>query len=136
MLSDKSRTPRAFVDDMKATDFRMTRVHPSDDPGARGPQGMFSAFDDFVDRMPAWIFHSLGAVTALVAVWFALAFLGGLPRDLVEWIALGMAGTFAYAVGFMIPLVLTYLVETGGRFLLVLAVTIGGTIFGAVALTL
>lgn len=136
MLSDKSRTPRAFIDDMKAAELRMTRTDPSDDICARGTRGMFSAFDEFLDRMPAWIFHTLGAVTAFVAVWFALAYLGGLPRGVVEWIALGMAGTFAYAVGFMIPLVLTYVVETGGRLLLVLAATLGGTILGAVALTL
>ena len=46
-----------------------------------------------------------------VALWFALAFLGGLPSGIVEWITLAMLGGFAYAIGFMIPLVLAYLIE-------------------------
>jgi hypothetical protein len=65
--------------------------------------------------MPAWIFHTLGRSRRLVALWFALAFLGGLPGGVVEWITLAMFGAFAYAVGFMIPLVVTYLVENRNR---------------------
>jgi hypothetical protein len=68
--------------------------------------------------MPAWIFHTLGGLTALIALWFALAFLGGLPGSAVEWITLAMFGAFAYAVGFMIPLVVTYLYEMGNRILM------------------
>jgi hypothetical protein len=77
------------------------------------PSRLFSAFDEFLDRMPAWIFHTLGGITALIALWFALAFLGGLPGSVVEWITLAMFGTFAYAVGFMIPLVRDLSVREG-----------------------
>ena len=95
---------------------------------------MFSAFDAFLDRMPAWIFHALGAVTALVALWFALAFLGGLPHGIVEWITLAMLGGFAYAIGFMIPLVLAYLIESRSRLLMAMLVVGSGAIFGAITL--
>jgi hypothetical protein len=100
------------------------------------PDAPFSAFDEFLDRMPGWIFHTLGGMTALIALWFALAFLGGLPGGLVEWITLAMFGAFAYAVGFMIPLVVTYLVETGNRILMALLVLGGSAVFGAMSLPL
>jgi hypothetical protein len=34
----------------------------------------------------------------------------------VEWITLAMFGAFAYAVGFMIPLIVTYFANRGARF--------------------
>jgi hypothetical protein len=121
---------------MKTNDFLITRLDTSGSDNSDGPTRLFSAFDEFLDRMPGWIFHSLGGVTALVALWFALAFLGGLPGGLVEWITLAMFGAFAYAIGFMIPLVLTYLVETGNRLLMALVVAGGGAVFGAMSLPL
>jgi hypothetical protein len=66
-------------------------------------------------------------------LWFALAFLGGLPGSVVEWITLAMFGAFAYAVGFMIPLIVTYLRETGRRMLMAVLVGGGSADLGAMA---
>ena len=121
---------------MKTSDFSHRRPNSTGDDISRGTSRVFTAFDEFLDRMPAWIFHSLGGATALVALWFALAYLGGLPGGIVEWITLAMIGAFAYAIGFMIPLVLTYLVENGNRLLMALVVAGGGALFGAMTLPL
>jgi hypothetical protein len=59
---------------------------------------------------PGWAFRSLGVLTALVVLWFALAFLGGLPGSAVEWMALALLGAFAYSLGFTLALLLTHLV--------------------------
>jgi hypothetical protein len=136
MLSSKRRAPAALIEEMKTNNFLLRHTESSDDTTSRGPARIFAAFDEFLDRMPAWIFHSLGGVTALIALWFALAFLGGFPGGIVEWITLAMFGAFAYAIGFMIPLVLTYLVETSNRLLMALVVVGGGAIFGAMTLSL
>jgi len=136
MLSNKAGAPSALFDDMKASEFYRSGQHAMGDDTSRGPERMFSAFDAFLDRMPAWLFHALGAVTALVALWFALAFLGGLPSGIVEWITLAMLGGFAYAIGFMIPLVLAYLIETRSRLLAAVLVVGSGAIFGAMTLPL
>jgi hypothetical protein len=136
MSSNKSTTPPAFLDEMQTQDFRLSRSGGDAMSGRSGSDRMFSAFDDFLDRMPAWIFHTLGLITALVALWFALAFLGGLPRVVVEWITLAMFGAFAYAVGFMIPLIVTYFAETAGRLLLAALLAGGSVIFGAMTLSL
>ncbi|MCU4653996.1 hypothetical protein N8I71_14215 [Roseibacterium sp. SDUM158016] len=95
---------------------------------------VFKAFDDFLDRMPAWLFHSLGALTALMSLWFALVLMGGLPRSIVEWIVLAMFGAFAYAVGFMIPLIVAYLVDTASRLSVLLAFTGGAALVSYAAL--
>jgi hypothetical protein len=136
MLSNKTRAPSALLDDMKTSEFGRSGPQATGDDTSRGPERMFSAFDAFLDRMPAWIFHALGAVTALVALWFALAFLGGLPHGIVEWITLAMLGGFAYAIGFMIPLVLAYLIESRSRLLMAMLVVGSGAIFGAITLPL
>lgn len=134
MLSNKSRTPSAFVDDMKTPQFSLPGSGGED--SSRNADSVFTAFDEFLDRMPAWIFHSLGTFAAVVALWFALAYLGGLPGGVVEWIALAMVGGFAYAVGFMIPLVMAYLLETRSRLMMALLVAGGGAVFGAMTLQL
>ena len=64
------------------------------------------------------------------------AWTSGLPGGIVEWITLAMMGGFAYAVGFMIPLVLTYLVEQRSRLLMALLVVGGGAVYGAMTLPL
>jgi hypothetical protein len=66
-------------------------------------------------HMPGWGLRSLGALTALVALWFAMAFLGGIPAGPVEWLTLAMLGAFAYSVGVMVPLLLTALASRAGR---------------------
>jgi hypothetical protein len=134
MLSNKPGMPSALIEDLTNTDFRNSRSRRADDTSAHGAGRVFSAFDDFLDRMPAWIFHGLGSIAGLGALWFALAYLGGLPRGIVEWITLAMIGAFAYAVGFMIPLVVTYLIESRSRALAVLLVIGGGAVFGALSL--
>ncbi|MGP1357047.1 hypothetical protein [Roseicyclus sp.] len=96
--------------------------------------GMFNSFDRFLERLPAWLFHSLGIVTALVSLWFALALLGGLPGGLAEWVVLAMFGVFSYAVGFMIPLLVAYLVESRTRLSMVLIAAGSAVGAGAVAL--
>jgi hypothetical protein len=116
---------------MNTSDLSHSGTRPASEHATRSDSRVFSAFDEFLDRMPAWIFHSLGGITALIALWFALAFLGGLPGSAVEWIALAMFGAFAYAVGFMIPLVLTYLFERGSRILAAVLVVGGGALAGA-----
>lgn len=68
-----------------------------------------------VDRMPGWGVRSLGVLTALVALWFAMAFLGGIPAGPVEWLTLAMLGAFAYSVGVMVPLLVTALASRAGR---------------------
>lgn len=136
MLSNKTRAPSALFDDMKTSEFSTSRSHVTGMDGSRGPERVFSAFDAFLDRMPAWIFHALGGLTALISLWFALAFLGGLPRGIVEWITLAMLGGFAYAIGFMIPLVLAYLIETRSRLLMATLVVGSGAAFGVMTLPL
>jgi hypothetical protein len=136
MLINKTRAPSALFDDMKTSEFSRSGPPVTGMDTARGSDRIFSAFDAFLDRMPAWIFHALGAVTAMIALWFALAFLGGLPRGIVEWITLAMLGGFAYAIGFMIPLVLAYLIETRSRLLMAMLVVGSGAIFGAMTLPL
>lgn len=84
---------------------------PAEEPSGRAPRDI----DDFLDRMPSWILHAAGVVTALVGVWFALALLGGLPVDVVEWILLAMFGAFAYALGFMVALVVAFVVDGASR---------------------
>lgn len=91
------------------------------------PRATFAqTFDAFLDRMPAWIFHVAGVLAALIALWFTLAYLGGLPIGVVEWIALALVGAFAYALGFMVPLALAFVVEGFTRSSLVLAVVACG----------
>ncbi len=136
MLSNKTSAPLAHIKDMNTSDFIHSSSDLAGEEAARDQSRVFSAFDEFLDRMPAWIFHSLGGITALAALWFALAFLGGLPGGIVEWITLAMMGGFAYAVGFMIPLVLTYLVEQRSRLLMALLVVGGGAVYGAMTLPL
>jgi len=133
MFSNKRRAPWALIDDMKMADISHSPRPAEDDIGTRR---VFSAFDVLLDRMPGWIFHTLGAITAFAAMWFTLAFLGGLPNGMVEWIALAMVGAFAYCVGFMVPLVVTYLVETRSRLFMVAVVVGGSAVFGAMTLTL
>jgi hypothetical protein len=65
--------------------------------------------------VPGWGLRFLGALTALVALWFAMAFLGGIPTGPVEWLTLAMLGAFAYSVGVMVPLLLTALARRTGR---------------------
>jgi hypothetical protein len=136
MLSKKSGTPQAFVEQMKTSEINSSQPRSAGHHTSQGSSRLFSAFDEFLDRMPAWIFHTLGGITALIALWFALAFLGGLPGSVVEWITLAMFGTFAYAVGFMIPLIVTYLFEKGGRMLMTLLVVGGSAILGVVTFPL
>lgn len=95
--------------------------------GDAQPRATFAqTFDAFLDKMPAWIFHATGVVAALIALWFTLAYLGGLPVGVVEWIALGLVGAFAYALGFMVPLALAFVVEGFTRSSMVLAVVACG----------
>lgn len=126
----------AHMDDIGTAGFHPAQIHDRLDAGPQEGSNVFRAFDEFLDRMPAWIFHSLGAITCLIAMWFTLAFLGGLPGGIVEWIALAMVGAFAYAVGFMIPLVLTYLFQESTRLLVALTVIGGGALLSSLAFPL
>jgi hypothetical protein len=135
MLSSKRRAPTALLEDMKTNDFLITRLDTSGSDNSDGPTRLFPPSTSFSTgcRVGSSIRSGCdGAGRAVVRP----GLLGGLPGGLVEWITLAMFGAFAYAVGFMIPLVVTYLVETGNRLLMALLVAGGGAVFGAMSLPL
>jgi hypothetical protein len=133
MSSSKREAPTASITNMKTSDLSNSDFLPAGEDDTNGNGRLFLGFDEFLDRMPAWIFHTLGGLTALIALWFALAFLGGLPGSAVEWIALAMFGAFAYAVSFMLTVVVTYLYEMGNRILMAVLVLGGSAAVGAMA---
>lgn len=134
MFSHESKSSATPMGEMSGTGFLSGSVK-SMQSTPEEPKGQFGAtFDDFLDRMPGWIFHTTGLVTAIVGLWFALAFLGGLPVGIVEWIALGMFGAFAYALGFMVPLVLAFVIDGANRASMALALVAGGATLGYLAL--
>ncbi|MFW5654539.1 MAG: hypothetical protein ACOCYW_02695 [Roseicyclus sp.] len=71
--------------------------------------------DGAIARRPGWAFRSFGALAALIALWFAMAFLGGLPGGAVEWLALAMLGAFAYSLGVMLAAATAFLVTRALR---------------------
>ena len=64
---------------------------------------------------PGWRARSFGALAALMVLWFALAFLGGLPVGPVEWLALALLGAFAYSVGLVIASLVTLVMHRSNR---------------------
>jgi uncharacterized membrane protein len=119
--------------DVQVPELPITRGGFEPDMADEKSSKIVKTFDDFMDRAPGWPFHLLGTVTALVALWFALAALGGLPRGVVEWIALAMLGAFAYGVGFLVPLLLAFLVDSSTRLSAVLMLVGGVALLAAMA---
>jgi hypothetical protein len=133
MLGVDRNAPWAQSDNQSRSGKAPSREAEAEDDAGTGA-GIFNAFDRFLERLPAWLFHSLGILTALVSLWFALVVLGGLPGGLAEWVLLGMFGVFSYAVGFMIPLLIAYLVESRTRLSMALILVGSVTGLGAAAL--
>jgi hypothetical protein len=134
MLGVERKAPWAQSNDVTPSGSAASRTSVEADGDEDRGAGIFSSFDRFLDRLPAWLFHSLGMVTALVSLWFALALLGRLPGGLAEWVVLAMLGVFSYAVGFMIPLLVAYLVESRTRLSTVLIAAGSALAVGALAL--
>ena len=89
------------------------RTRDRSDPDGR----MFVAGEDTVaERIPSWFLRSAGGMTALIVLWFGMAFMGGLPGGAVEWLALAILGAFAYSLGVTIPLLVTLALRRAGRF--------------------
>jgi hypothetical protein len=134
MIGNKRGAIRAPGEDVQLNDFSIARGGFDSDMADDKSPRIVKTFDEFMDRVPAWPFHMLGAVAALAGLWFAMAAMGGLPRGVVEWIALAMFGAFAYSVGFIMLLLLAFLLEATRRFS-VAAILVGGvTLLGAMAL--
>ncbi|MDG4648578.1 hypothetical protein P6F26_08980 [Roseibacterium sp. SDUM158017] len=135
MLANDHSAPWAHPSDMRAQDLPLALRSDDAELQDEGGTGLFAVFDQFLDRMPAWPFHAIASLTALTGLWFALALLGGLPRGVVEWIAMGMFGLFAYAVGFMIALLAAWLIGVATRASVLLLMLAGGVaVWGLVAL--
>jgi hypothetical protein len=118
--------------------FRAAETHGSADERAvaqgSGMVRLLNNFEDFMDHAPRAVFRLIGAIAALVAIWFALALLGGLPRGAVEWIALAMVGVFTYVIGFGTAVVLAFLLARSTRFTMVIALAVGTLALYALAL--
>lgn len=119
------------VRDARMTGFTATRAaaDAAEDDGGDPVR----SFDAFLDRIRAWPFHLAAIVTALAALWFGLAALGGLPRGPVELIALSMFGAFAYGVGFLVPLLFAFAIESSRRTSAVLALACGAALLWIMA---
>lgn len=91
---------------------------PSSDPESRPPRDA-----------PPWAVIACGAVFAAAVVWLSLAWLSGIPGDVVEWVILSLFAAFGYALGTLVPgiaMVLRGLLERFSTVFVVFAVIGGG----------
>lgn len=89
-----------------------------------------------IDARSGWIVVVFGIVTAVVAAWLSLAWLGGTPSDAVEWVILGLIATFGYTAGTLVLPMVLYVLSLLQRLgsMLVMVCLLGGA--GMVAMSL